>query len=90
MCWQTEYLSPIVCFGGKGGRCCWQIIVIIVIVIRVIIIIIIFIYLFFFLGGGVKEKGFGAIYGLKILKWHTFLNIWLQTCLQARLQTHWL
>ena len=36
-------------------------------------------------GGGVKEKVIGAIYGLKPLKWHSFLNIWLQT----RLQTHY-
>ena len=44
----------------------------------------------FFWEGGVKEKGMGAIYGLKPLKWHSFLNIWLQTRLQMRLQTHWL
>ena len=30
------------------------------------------------------------IYGLKPLKWHSFLNIWLQTRLQTCLQTHWL
>ena len=39
------------------------------------------------MGGGVKEKVMGAVYSLKTLKWHTFLNIWLQTCLQTRLQT---
>ena len=41
----------------------------------------------FFVLGGVKEKVMGVVYSLKTLKWHTFLNIWLQTCLQTRLQT---
>ena len=43
----------------------------------------------FFGRGGVKEKGIGAIYGLKPLKSHSFLNIWLQTCLPTRLQMHY-
>ena len=33
----------------------------------------------YYLLGGIKEKGMGAIYGLKNLKWNSFLNIWLQT-----------
>ena len=37
-----------------------------------------------------QKKGIGAIYGLKPIKCHSFLNIWLQTRLQTRLQTHWL
>ena len=43
----------------------------------------------FFLGGGITEKGMGVIYGLTNLEWHSFLNIGLQTCLQTRLQTHY-
>ena len=34
-----------------------------------------FVFYFFWWGGGVKEKVMGAIYGLKPLKWHSFLNI---------------
>ena len=34
-----------------------------------------------FLGVGIKEKVMGVVYGLKHLKWHSFLNIGLQTCL---------
>merc|ERR1712081_139284 len=43
--------------------------------------------IFFFLGGGVKENGCGAVYGLRTINLHYFLNIWLQSCLQTRLQT---
>ena len=32
-----------------------------------------------------QKKGIGAIYGLKPIKWHSYLNIWLQTCLQTSL-----
>ena len=47
----------------------------------------IIINIFFSWGGGVKENGCGAVYGLRTINLHYFLNIWLQTCLQTRLQT---
>ena len=34
-------------------------------------------------GGGGKGKDMEAIYNEKNLNWHSFLNIWLQTCLQT-------
>ena len=33
----------------------------------------------FLYGGGGKEKVMGLVYGLKNIKRHSFLNIWLQT-----------
>ena len=34
---------------------------------------------YYFFGGGIKGKVMGVVYGLKSLKWHSFLNIWLDT-----------